>query len=121
MASKKDVKEFRAAVNRKFELVESRLGRIKHLLLEEQKRKIKSLEARIKNSKTPSPSSKSVDRPVTHTSSRHRMAAFACLSSSPIRRIAPRLLQPYTAIPGTCSPLPNSGALRCHLTNTSDC
>jgi hypothetical protein len=106
MASKKDVKEFRAAVNRKFEPVESRLGRIKHLLLEEQKCKIKSLEARIKNSKTPSPSSKSVDHPATHTPSRHRMAAFACLSSSPIRRITPRPFQPYTGIPGTCSASP---------------
>jgi hypothetical protein len=40
MASKEDIKEFRAEVNQKFELVESRLDRIEHLLLEEQKRKM---------------------------------------------------------------------------------
>jgi predicted DNA-binding ArsR family transcriptional regulator len=33
MASKEDIKEFRAEVKQKFELVESRLDRIEHLLL----------------------------------------------------------------------------------------
>jgi len=47
-ASKEDIKEFRAEVNQKFELVESRLNRIEHLLLEEQKRKIENLETRMK-------------------------------------------------------------------------
>jgi oligoendopeptidase F len=48
MASKEDIKEFRAEVQQKFELVESRLDRIEHLLLEEQKRKIENLETRMK-------------------------------------------------------------------------
>jgi hypothetical protein len=33
MASKEDIKEFRAEVKQKFEVVESRLDRIEHLLL----------------------------------------------------------------------------------------
>jgi hypothetical protein len=37
MASKEDIKEFRAEVQQKFELVESRLDRIEHLLIEEQR------------------------------------------------------------------------------------
>jgi oligoendopeptidase F len=48
MASKEDIKEFRAEVQQKFELVESRLDRIEHLLMEEQKRKIENLETRMK-------------------------------------------------------------------------
>jgi oligoendopeptidase F len=48
MASKEDIKEFRAEVQQKFALVESRLDRIEHLLLEEQKRKIEHLETRMK-------------------------------------------------------------------------
>jgi oligoendopeptidase F len=48
MASKEDIKEFRVEVQQKFELVESRLDRIEHLLLEEQKRKIENLETRMK-------------------------------------------------------------------------
>jgi oligoendopeptidase F len=48
MASKEDIKEFRAEVNQKFEGVEARLDRIEHLLLEEQKRKIEDLETRMK-------------------------------------------------------------------------
>ena len=48
MASKEDIKEFRAEVQQKFALVESRLDRIEHLLLEEQKRKIENLETRMK-------------------------------------------------------------------------
>jgi hypothetical protein len=48
MASKEDIKAFRAEVKQKFELVESRLDRIEHLLLEEQKRKIEHLETRMK-------------------------------------------------------------------------
>jgi predicted DNA-binding ArsR family transcriptional regulator len=48
MASKEDIKEFRTEVKQKFELVESRLDRIEHLLLEEQKRKIENLETRMK-------------------------------------------------------------------------
>jgi hypothetical protein len=47
-ASKEDIKEFRAEVKQKFELVESWLDRIEHLLLEEQKRKIENLEMRMK-------------------------------------------------------------------------
>ena len=46
--SKEDIKEFRAEVNQKFELVESQLNRIEHLLLEEQQRKIENLETRMK-------------------------------------------------------------------------
>jgi oligoendopeptidase F len=48
MASKEDIKEFRAEVQQKFELVESRLDRIEHLLIEEQRRKIEHLETRMK-------------------------------------------------------------------------
>ena len=48
MASKEDIKEFRAEVHQKFELVESRLDRIEHLLIEEQRRKIENLETRMK-------------------------------------------------------------------------
>jgi oligoendopeptidase F len=48
MASKEDIKEFRAEVQQKFELVESRLDRIEHLLIEEQRRKIENLETRMK-------------------------------------------------------------------------
>jgi oligoendopeptidase F len=48
MASKEDIKEFRAEVKQKFELVESRLDRIEHLLMEEQRRKIENLETRMK-------------------------------------------------------------------------
>jgi chromosome segregation ATPase len=48
MASKEDIKEFRAEVKQKFELVESRLDRIEHLLIEEQRRKIENLETRMK-------------------------------------------------------------------------
>ena len=48
MASKEDIKEFRAEVQQKFELVESRLDRIEHLLIEEQRRKIENLEMRMK-------------------------------------------------------------------------
>ena len=47
-ASKEDIKEFRAEVNQKFELVESQLNRIEHLLLEEQQRKTENLETRMK-------------------------------------------------------------------------
>jgi oligoendopeptidase F len=48
MASKEDIKEFRAEVQQQFELVESRLDRIEHLLIEEQRRKIENLETRMK-------------------------------------------------------------------------
>jgi oligoendopeptidase F len=48
VASKEDIKEFRAEVQQKFELVESRLDRIEHLLIEEQRRKIENLETRMK-------------------------------------------------------------------------
>jgi hypothetical protein len=48
MASKEDIKEFRAEVKQKFELVESRLGKIENLLIEEQQRKLESLETRVK-------------------------------------------------------------------------
>ena len=48
MASKEDIKEFRAEVHQKFELVESRLDRIENLLIEEQRRKIENLETRMK-------------------------------------------------------------------------
>jgi predicted DNA-binding ArsR family transcriptional regulator len=48
MASKEDIKEFRTEVQQKFELVESRLDRIEHLLIEEQRRKIENLETRMK-------------------------------------------------------------------------
>ena len=48
MASKEDIKEFRAEVKQNFEVVESRLDRIEHLLLEEQRRKIENLETRMK-------------------------------------------------------------------------
>ena len=48
MASKEDIKEFRAEVQQKFALVESRLDRIEHLLIEEQRRKIENLETRVK-------------------------------------------------------------------------
>jgi BMFP domain-containing protein YqiC len=48
MASKEDIKEFRAEVKQKFEVVESRLDHIEHLLIEEQRRKIEHLETRMK-------------------------------------------------------------------------
>jgi hypothetical protein len=48
MTSKADIKEFRAEAKQKFELVESRLDRIEHLLIEEQRRKIENLEMRMK-------------------------------------------------------------------------
>jgi hypothetical protein len=48
MASKEDIKEFRAEVKQKFELVESRLDRIEHLLVAEQKREIEDLKLRMK-------------------------------------------------------------------------
>jgi BMFP domain-containing protein YqiC len=48
MASKEDIKEFRAEVKQNFEVVESRLDHIEHLLIEEQRRKIENLEARMK-------------------------------------------------------------------------
>jgi hypothetical protein len=48
MASKEDIKEFRAELKQQFELVESRLDRIEHLLIEEQRRKIENLEMRMK-------------------------------------------------------------------------
>jgi hypothetical protein len=47
-ATKQDVAALRSEMNAKFEAVESRLGRIESLLLEEQKRTIESLEARMK-------------------------------------------------------------------------
>jgi chromosome segregation ATPase len=48
MASKEDIKEFRAEVQQQFALVESRLDRIENLLIEEQRRKIENLETRMK-------------------------------------------------------------------------
>src|SRR3954447_6339191 len=52
-ASKEDIHKVEVQPDR----VESALGRIESLLMEEQKRKIENLEARMKNSKTPSLSS----------------------------------------------------------------
>jgi hypothetical protein len=47
-ATKEDVAALRSEMNEKFEGVESRLDRIEHLLLEEQRRKIENLETRMK-------------------------------------------------------------------------
>jgi hypothetical protein len=46
--STEDVAALRSEMNHKFEAVESRLDRIEHLILEEQKRTIENLEARMK-------------------------------------------------------------------------
>jgi len=48
MASKEDIKELRSEMNQKFEGVNSRLGKIENLLMENQKRKLEHLEARVK-------------------------------------------------------------------------
>jgi hypothetical protein len=48
MASKEDVQALDKKVTEGFERVDSRLDRIEHLLLEEQKRKIEDLEQRMK-------------------------------------------------------------------------
>jgi len=47
-AVKEDVAAWHSEMNQKFEAVESRLGRIESLLMEEQKRKIEHLETRMK-------------------------------------------------------------------------
>jgi hypothetical protein len=47
-ATKEDVAALRSEMNHKFEAVESRLDRIEHLLLEEQKREIEDLKQRMK-------------------------------------------------------------------------
>jgi hypothetical protein len=47
-ATKEDVAALYSEMNQKFEAVESRLGKIEHLLLEAQKRKIEHLETRMK-------------------------------------------------------------------------
>jgi hypothetical protein len=47
-ASKEDMTALEERVNTRFDDVESRLDRIEHLLLEEQKRKIEDLETRMK-------------------------------------------------------------------------
>ena len=47
-ATKEDVAALRSAMDHKFEAVESRLDRIEHLILEEQKRKVEDLEQRMK-------------------------------------------------------------------------
>ena len=49
MASKEDIKDFRIEVKQKFELVESRLDHIEHLLIEEQRRKIGQTEQMFQN------------------------------------------------------------------------
>lgn len=48
MASKEDIKELRSEMKQEFEGVNSRLGKIENLLMEEQKRKLEHLEARVK-------------------------------------------------------------------------
>jgi len=48
-ASKQDVAALHSVMNQKFEAVESRLDRIENLLMEEQKRKLESLETRVKH------------------------------------------------------------------------
>jgi LPS O-antigen subunit length determinant protein (WzzB/FepE family) len=48
MASKEDITELQREMNQQFGEVRSRLDRIEHLLLEEQKRKIENLETRMK-------------------------------------------------------------------------
>jgi hypothetical protein len=48
MASKEDRTELRGEMNQHFGEVRSRLDRIEHLFIEEQRRKIENLEARMK-------------------------------------------------------------------------
>jgi hypothetical protein len=48
MASKEDIKALEDRVNTRFDGIESRLGRIENLLLEEQKRDIENLKSRVK-------------------------------------------------------------------------
>jgi oligoendopeptidase F len=48
MASQEDIKELRTEMNQKFAGVDSRLDRIEHLLLAEQKREIEDLKQRMK-------------------------------------------------------------------------
>jgi hypothetical protein len=48
MASKEDIKELCTEMNQKFAGVDSRLDRIEHLLLAEQKREIEDLKQRMK-------------------------------------------------------------------------
>jgi thymidine kinase len=45
-ATKEDVAAWRSEINEKFEAVESRLGRIEHVFVEEQRRQIEHLETR---------------------------------------------------------------------------
>jgi hypothetical protein len=47
-ATKQDVAALHSEMNQKFEAVESRLDRIEHLLLAEQKREIEDLKQRMK-------------------------------------------------------------------------
>jgi hypothetical protein len=48
IATKEDVAALRSEMNEKFEGVETRLDRIEHLLLAEQKREIEDLKGRMK-------------------------------------------------------------------------
>jgi hypothetical protein len=48
-ATTEDIKALEERVNTRFDGIESRLGRIETLLLEEQRRKIEHLETRMKN------------------------------------------------------------------------
>jgi hypothetical protein len=47
-ATKEDMAAWRSEINEKFEAVESRLGRIEHVFVEEQRRQIEHLETRKK-------------------------------------------------------------------------
>ena len=48
MASKEDITELQGEMNQQFGEVRSRLDRIEHLLIEEQRRKIENLGTRMK-------------------------------------------------------------------------
>ena len=68
--TKEDLKEVKQDVATLRSEMKTGFDRIEHLLLEEQKRKIENLETRMKNSKTPSPSShakRAAVRPLNRT------------------------------------------------------
>jgi hypothetical protein len=48
MASKEDIKPVKDRLTTRLDGIESRLGRLENLLMEEQKRKIENLKARMK-------------------------------------------------------------------------
>jgi hypothetical protein len=92
-ATKEDMAALHSEMNEKFAAVESRLSKIEDLLLEGQRRRLDNLGTRMKNSKTPSPSSQRASSWRRHAPSRHALAVFV-LHSSVYQRLEPNVYFP---------------------------